>query len=116
MRSTILLLLLGLPARAASVVPNFTTGVINSETTSRTEITEVIRSQEYSTSTSYTVTGTNINIPANPGIGANYTIVNQGAPFQFSESVFVPGLTTDTQMERTTIIESTTLTTSVFTQ
>ena len=116
MRSTILLLLLGLPAQAASVVPNFTTGVINSETTSRTEITEVIRSQEYSTSTSYTVTGTNINIPGNPGVGANYTIMNQGASFQFSESTFTPGLITDTQMERTTIIDSVTLTTSVFTQ
>jgi len=116
MRSTILLLLLGLPAQAASVIPNFTTGVINSETTSRTEITEVIRSQEYSTSTSYTVTGHNINIPGTPGIGANYTIMDQGAAFQFSESIFVPGLTTNTEMERTTIIESTTLTTSVFTQ
>ena len=116
MRSTILLLILGIPVQAASVVPNFTTGVINSETTSRTEVREIIRSQEYSTSTSYTVTGTNINIPTNPGIGANYTIVDQGAAFQFSESIFVPGLTTDTQMERTTIIESTTLTTSVFTQ
>ncbi len=116
MRSTILLLLLGLPAQAASVVPNFTTGVINSETTSRTEVTEIIRSQEYSTSTSYTVSGTNINIPGNPGVDANYTIVNQGAAFQFSESVFTPGLITDTQMERTTIIDSVTLTTSVFTQ
>ncbi len=116
MRSTILLLLIGLPAQAASVVPNFTTGVINSETTSRTEVTEIIRSQEYSTSTSYTVSGTNINIPGNPGVGANYTIVNQGDAFQFSESVFTPGLITDTQMERTTIIDSVTLTTSVFTQ
>lgn len=116
MRSTILLLLLGVPVQAASVVPNFTSGVINSETTSRTEVTEIIRSQEFSTATSYTVTGVNINMPGTPGPDANYTITTQGAPFQFSESVFTPGLTTDTQVERTTITESTTFTTSVFTQ
>jgi hypothetical protein len=103
-------------AQAASVVPNFTTGVVTSETTSRTEVIEVIRQQEYSSATTYTVTGTNINIPANPTPGANYTIVEQGAPFQFSESLFTPGLVTNTEIERTTVTESFTTTTSVFTQ
>ncbi len=109
-------MILGLPAQAASVIPNFTSGVINSETTSRTEVTEIIRAQEFSTATSYTVSGVNITMPGTPGPGANYTITTQGAPFQFSESVFTPGLTTDTLVERTTVTESTTLTTSVFTQ
>lgn len=103
-------------ANSASVVPNFTTGTVTSETTSRTEVIEVIRQQEYSTATTYTVTGHNINIPANPALGSNYTITQQGAPFQFSESYFTPGLVTDTQIERTTVTDSTTFSTSVFTQ
>jgi hypothetical protein len=53
----------GAAAVAAPVVPNFTRGTITSDTSSRTEVVEVIRQVEYTTGTSYTVTGTNINIP-----------------------------------------------------
>jgi len=109
-------MLFAVPVHAASVIPNFTSGVVTSETTSRTEVIEVIRQQEYSTATTYTVTGQNINIPNNPTPGANYTIVNQGAAFQFSESLFTPGLVTNTEIERTTVTDSTTISTSVFTQ
>ena len=101
---------------AASVVPNFTRGTVTSETTSRTEVTEIIHQIEYSTGTSYTVTGTNINIPENPLPGANYTIVNQGEPFQFSETYLGPGISTETKIERTTITDSFTNSISVFTQ
>ena len=116
MKKLLVLLLLGLPSQAASVVPNFTTGTVTSETTSRTEIIEVIKQSEYSTATTYTVTGSNINIPGNPSPGTNYSIMTQGAAFQFSETVFTPGLATLTEIERTTITDSTTLSTSVFTQ
>ena len=119
MREAILAgLLLGIAhgAQAASVVPNFTTGVVNSETTSRTEVTEVINVVEYTNSTNYTVTGHNINIPNNPGPGSNYTIQQQGAPFQFSETLMTPGISKETNMTRTTITESFTTTMSVFTQ
>ena len=111
-------LLLGVThgAQAASVVPNFTTGVVTSETTSRTEITEVIHQIEYSNATSYTVTGTNINIPTNPVPGTNYTQLNPGQPFQFSETLMTPGIATETYIDRTTVSESFTTTTSVFTQ
>jgi hypothetical protein len=112
----LLLLLVVSPAQAASIVPNFTTGTVTSETTSRTEVIEVIKQSEYSTSNSYTVTGTNINIPSNPGLGANYTMTTQGAPFQFSETTFQPGLVTYTEIDRTTVTDSVTLSTSVFTQ
>ena len=78
------------PVQAASVVPNFTRGTVTSETTSRTEITEIINQIEYSTGTSYTVSGTNINIPANPAPGANYTQIDPSAPFQFSETILGP--------------------------
>lgn len=101
---------------AASVVPNFTRGTVTSETTSRTEVTEIIRQIEYTTGTSYTVTGTNINFPTNPAPGANYTLINQGEPFQFSETLLGPGIATETQIERTTITDSFTTSISVFTQ
>lgn len=103
-------------ANAASVVPNFTTGTVNSETTTRTEVTEVINVIEYSTATSYTVSGTNINIPSSPSPGTNYTIVKQGAPFQFSETLMTPGISSVTDMTRTTVTDSFTTSISVFTQ
>ena len=110
------LLLLGLPVHAASVIPNFTRGTVSSETTTRTEVIELINQVEYSTGTSYTVTGSNINIPSTPTPGASYTIVEQGAPFQFSETLMGPGISSETQIERTTIVDSFTTSISVFTQ
>ena len=96
------LLLLGFscPALAESVVPNFTRGTINATTESTTKIVETIHQIEYTTGTSYTVTGTNINIPGTPQQGANYTIMTQGAPFQFSETYLGPGVAKETQIGR----------------
>ncbi len=116
MKRLALLLLLSSPVQAASVVPNFTSGVVTSETTSRTEVTEIINVVEYSNATSYTVNGTNINIPDNPSMGANYTQINPGAPFQFSETVMTPGISSVTDMSRTTVTDSFTTSISVFTQ
>jgi len=104
------------PAYANSVVPNFTRGTINATTESTTRIVETIRQVEYSTGTSYTVTGTNINIPGTPSPGANYTIIDQGAPFQFSETYLGTGLAKETWIDRTTETNSTTTSISVFTQ
>jgi len=103
-------------ALANTVVPNFTRGTITAETKSHTEIVETIKQIEYTTGTSYTVTGTNINIPASPQPGASYTIMNQGAPFQFSETYLGPGVAKETWIERTTTTDSTTNSISVFTQ
>ena len=113
-----LLLAAGLisPCYAAPVTPNFTSGTITSETKTRTEVVEVIKQIEYTTGTSYTVTGTNINIPGTPAPGANYTIINQGAPFQFSETILGTGVAKETWIDRTTTQDSTTNSTSVFTQ
>ena len=104
------------PVLASSVVPNFTRGTVTSDTTSRTEVVEIIRQTEYTTGTSYTVSGTNINIPLNPAPGANYTQIDPGAPFQFSETILGPGIATETYIERTTITDSITNSISVFTQ
>jgi hypothetical protein len=104
------------PAMANTVVPNFTRGTINATTESTTKVIETIRQVEYATGTSYTVTGTNINIPGTPQQGANYSIMNQGAPFQFSETYLGPGVAKETWIDRTTETQSTTTSISVFTQ
>ena len=115
----ILLLAVGVictPAYAESVVPNFTRGAITSTTETSTKIVEAIRQIEYTTGTSYTVTGTNINIPGSPKPGTSYTIMNQGAPFQFSETYLGPGIAKETWIDRTTDQKSSTTSISVFTQ
>ncbi len=104
------------PSYAGPVTPNFTSGTITSETKTRTEVIETIRQVEYSTGTSYTVTGTNINIPGTPAPGMNYTIQTQGAPFQFSETYLTPGVAKETWIDRKTTEDSITNTISVFTQ
>jgi hypothetical protein len=111
-------MLLGVPmgAMAQAVVPSFTRGTVDSSTTTKTKVTESVRQIDYTTGTSYTVTGTNINIPENPKPGANYTIQTQGAPFQFSETIMSPGVAKETWIERTTEQDSYTKSLSVFTQ
>jgi len=103
-------------ALAEAVVPNFTRGTITATTESQTKIVETIRQIEYTTGTSYTVTGTNINIPGTPAPGMSYSIQTQGAPFQFSETYLGPGVAKETWIDRTTEQNSTTNSVSVFTQ
>jgi len=104
------------PAMAVPVTPNFTSGTMTSHTESTTTVNETIRQIDYQTGWSYTVTGTNINIPSTPQVGTPYTIMENGAPFQFSESYSGPGMIKDTTVIRSTTIMSVTDTTSVFTQ
>jgi hypothetical protein len=104
------------PALAEQVVPNFTRGTITATTETHTQIIETIHQVEYTTGSSYTVSGTNINIPGTPQQGANYSIMTQGAPFQFSETYLGPGLAKETWIDRTTSQDSTTNSVSVFTQ
>ena len=125
---------------AVPVVPNFQQGTLNSTTTTKTKVTEVINSYEYRTGYEYTVSGTNIepNGPLAPmaltsttntvnGISSvwrgldptqkpEWNIVNKAASFQMVETLMGPGLVNHTLIERTTDIESLTETTSTFTQ
>lgn len=112
------LMLLGLPVGVAAqtVTPNFTRGTVDSTTTTKTTVTESIYQIDYSTGYSYSVTGTNINIPGKPQEGAAYSIQTQGAPFQFSETIMRPGVAKETWVDRTTVQESFTQSLSVFTQ
>lgn len=104
------------PSAAESVVPNFTRGTVTSTTNTKTQYRETIRQIDYTTGTSYTVSGNNINIPGTPAPGMNYTIQNQGQPFQFTETILGPGIAKETWIERETIQESVTNSLSVFTQ
>ena len=135
------LLVTAAPVAAIPVVPNFQQGVLSSTTRTKTKVTEVINSYEYRTGYEYTVTGTNIApvggaiAPASltsttntlNGVSSRWTgldpaskpvwnIVNQGASFQFVETLQGPGLTNHTLINRETDIESLTETTSTFSQ
>ena len=103
-------------AKSASVVPNFTRGTVTSTTESFTSVTEIIRQIDYSTGESYTVTGTNMNIPPNPGVDSVYTVHTPGQPFQFTETYLGPGVASELWIERTTETTSSTSSLSVFTQ
>tara|TARA_A100001515_G_scaffold29914_1_gene23343 strand:- start:247 stop:696 length:450 start_codon:yes stop_codon:yes gene_type:complete len=128
-------------AQSIPVVPNFQQGTLKSTTKTTQKVTEVINSYEYRTGYELTVSGTNIapvgdviapnrlTKQANSinGIASQWTgldpaskpdwkIVEQGASFQFVETLNGPGLTNHTVINRTTDIESLTETLSTFTQ
>ena len=141
MKRFLLLFLLSFsPAYAVPVVPNFSSGPMSATTRTTQNITESIVSTDYNTGHTYTINGTNISIDGSTisppptatsqtinGVsytwtGAdlsskpNATITNAGQAFQYAESYIGPGLSNVTTINRTSIIESVTETTSVFSQ
>lgn len=106
----------GLSQPSYSATPSFTRGTVTSDTTTSQTIVEVIHQIDYTTGESYTVSGTNINIPSNPGPDTIYTQIDPGAPFQFTETYLGPGIASETYIDRTTTTESYTTSISVFTQ
>ena len=134
-----LLLLIHSPAYCVPVVPNFTSGTMQSTTRTTSVVTENIVSHDYS-GYQYSLNGSNISIDGtyiapDPNtttstVGGqsqawtgldinsrgNVTITNQGQPFQFVETYRGPSLKNVTNIQRTTNIESVTETTSVFSQ
>ena len=127
-------------AKSVPVVPNFQQGLMNSTTTTKTKVTEVINSYEYRTGWEYSASGTNIKTDGaiapmgltttsntiqgitskwtsvDAATKPTWTIVNQGEAFQFVETLQGPGLVNHTLINRDTDIESITETTSTFTQ
>ena len=86
----------GLSQPSYSATPSFTRGTVTSDTTTSQTIVEVIHQIDYTTGESYTVSGTNINIPSNPGPDTIYTQIDPGAPFQFTETYLGPGIASET--------------------
>jgi hypothetical protein len=124
---------------AVPVIPNFTQGGMTSHTETTSKVTETINSIDYQTGWQYTVTGTNVensgasispnSITGNSntlqgvtstwtGLDASnkpdWTIVNPGGSFQFTETYRAPGMVNQTIIQRVTEIESVTDTTSTF--
>ena len=141
---TVLLLLSSAgAARAVPVVLNFTQGCMTSNTETTSTVTETINSMDYNTGWQYVVTGTNVSsdgtlTPTGTGsvdvtnvtldgvtsewTGLNlnqrpeFTITTPGNTFQFTESYQGPGLSNHTIIQRETVIQSVTNTTSTFSQ
>ena len=124
-------------AQAVPVVPNFTQGSMTSHTETTQKITETINSMDYSTGYQYSVTGSGISASGNlspetsesssniegvtskwVGLNSrpNFTQTIPGAAFQYTETYMGPGLSNQTIIQRETIIESVTETTSIFSQ
>ena len=136
---TVLSLLFIPEAGAVPVIPNFTQGGMTSHTETTSKVTETINSIDYQTGWQYTVTGTNVDhsgasispdaITGNSntlqgvtstwtGLDAankpDWTIVNPGGSFQFTENYRAPGMVNQTIIQRVTEIQSVTDTTSTF--
>ena len=124
---------------AVPVVPNFTQGSMTSNTETTSTVVETINSMSYDTGYQHVITGTNIEHDGNTissptttgnsntlnGVTStwtgldleqkpNFTVVNPGQAFQFTETYSGPGLKNHTIIQRTTTIQSVTTTTSVF--
>ncbi len=127
-------------AAAIPVVPNFQQGTTSSTTTTKTKVNEVINSYQYRTGYEYTASGSNVKsdefvapmalttttntidgissrwVGLDPADKPIWNIVEEGAPFQFAETLQGPGLTQHTIIVRETDIEQLTETTSTFSQ
>ena len=129
--------LLGSPAMAVPVVPNFQQGSMTSHTETTSKVTETINSMDYSTGYQYSTTGSGVTASGNlsPTTGTNNVTINgvtsswtgvtgkptftqttPGAAFQFTETYTGPGLQNHTIINRVTEVTSVTDTTSIFSQ
>ncbi len=109
-------------------MPNFSQGVVSSHTETKTIVKESIVSESHRTGWEYTVTGTGVEpssgtvSPAVSGTGldlanrSNWVQSTPGAAFQFAETYQGPGLIEKVIIDRETIIESVTDSTSTFSQ
>ena len=125
------------PAYGVPVVPNFTQGSMTTHTETTQRITETINSMDYSTGYQFSVTGSGLtasgdlspstqSVPntiegvTSQWVGLsgrpNFTQTTPGGAFQYTESFQGPGLQNQTIIQRETIVESITDTTSIFSQ
>jgi hypothetical protein len=125
------------PAYGVPVVPNFSQGSMTTHTETTQQITETINSMDYSTGYQFSVTGSGITASGelSPGTQStpnniegvtsrwvglsnrpSFTQTTPGGAFQFTETYSGPGLQNQTIIQRETIVESITDTTSIFSQ
>ena len=132
--------LISSPVYAVPVVPNFTQGSSTSRTETTTNITETIRTTNYNSGYTYSVTGSGVehdgsaisapNATVNETINGttytwtgldlgekpNWTQTVQGDAFQFTEVYTPPGLESVSDVPRTIQSASVTDTTTIFSQ
>ena len=134
----LLVLLISNPLYAIPVVPNFSQGTSTSTTRTTTNITEQIKTVEFSGST-YSVSGSGVTADGNINPGytnlqttlngqdytwkqvdlntrPNWTLTTNGGSFQFTEVYKQPSVSRITDLSRTIQSESVTETTTVFSQ
>ena len=120
MKKLILLLALLSPsiARANTVTPQFTTGSMNSTTTTTQTITEVEQKQIYGAAVN-TWSGSNITAAASAGIAggdAVFTVTDTTLPWTLETTTRAAGLVEEWNTTRNYTINSTTTSLSVFSQ
>jgi trimethylamine:corrinoid methyltransferase-like protein len=128
------------PVYAVPVVPNFTQGSSSSRTETTTNITETIRTTNYNSGYTYSVTGSGIKHDGKTisapnatvtetingttytwtgldlGEKPNWSLKKSGDAFQFTEVYTPPGLESVSDVTRTIQSESVTDTTTIFSQ
>ena len=120
MKKLILLLALLSPAvaRANTVTPQFTTGSLNSTTTTTQTITEVEQRQVFGAAVN-TWSGTNISAAASAGIAggdAVFTITDSTLPWNLEVTTRAAGVVEQWDTTRNYTTNSTTTSLSVFSQ
>ena len=118
MKKWILLLALLSPAaaRANTVTPQFTTGSMNSTTTTTQTITEVTQKQIYGAEVN-TWSGTNVTPSADiSGTGTTFTVTDNSQPWTLETTTRAAGLVEETDLTRDISTVSTTTSLSVFSQ
>jgi len=118
MKKLILVLALLIPAvaRANTVTPQFTTGSMNSTTTTTQTITEVTQKQVFGAEVS-TWSGTNITPSADiTGTGTTFSVTDTSLPWTLETTTRDAGLVEQWDINTTYTINSTTNSLSVFSQ
>ena len=132
MRWFLLLMLCAPAAHSVPVIPNFKTGSLTSHTETTSKVTETIVSETYGTGWEYTASGVNVQhdgsslTPGTTSVNSwtgldtsakpNWTIVNPGEAFQFSETYSGPGLSNITTIQKLTEVTQITDTISTFSE
>ena len=133
--------LISCPLYAIPIVPNFNQGVLQQRVETKSTIVEDIKSYDIRNGYELTVGGTNVeSVTGNvapkgwtkvnssiSGVGTTYVspnldnkpefqIVEQGATFNYFESLETPGISNFTHITRETVVESISDSTSTFSQ
>jgi len=138
-RLLLLLIFLPVPLKASPISGAWTTGTMNSTTTTQQTIVESVVSKDYNSGYTYSVSGTGVELQKSgsmipdavkktgttDGVSYSWTGLDfktkptwvqseNGAAFQLTESYMGPGLSNVTTINRNITVESTTVTQSIF--